>query len=170
MNPKNEFSKIYDQYVAKIYRFVYFKVGSKETAEDLASEVFTRTWASYDKIRNPKSEIRNPSAFLYQIARNVVADYYRKQGKTRIISIEDTVIVDPSSIEEQASLKLDIDRILNVLSELSDDYQDLVIWRYIDELSISEISQITGNSEGNVRVGIHRALQALKKRLPLITS
>ena len=167
MDKKKDFSRVYDEHVAKIYRFVYLKVGTPETAEDLASDVFIRAWKTYSK---STGQIRNISAFLYQIARNVVADYYRKRGRVRVVSIEDTIIIDPASIEEQTSLKLDMDRVLNVLSELSDDYQDLIIWRYIDELSVPEIVEITGKSEGNVRVGIHRALQALKKRLPLITS
>jgi RNA polymerase sigma-70 factor (ECF subfamily) len=163
MDKKHDFSKIYDEHIAKIYRFVYLKVGTQEIAEDLSSEVFTRAWASYGKIRNP-------SAYLYQIARNVVADYYRKKGRTQVVSIEEVVIASSESLEEQASVKLDIENVKKALGKLSDDHQDLIIWRYIDELSISEIAQITGKTEDNVRVGIHRALQALKARLPLINS
>jgi RNA polymerase sigma-70 factor (ECF subfamily) len=165
MSKKHDFSKIYDEHVAKIYRFVYLKVGTQETAEDLSSEVFMRGWSSYDKIRNPKHEIRNISAFLYQIARNVVADYYRKKGRVQVVSIEEMVIASSESLEEQASLSMDIENIQKVLKELPDDYQNLIIWRYIDELSVPEIVEITGKSEGNVRVGIHRALQALKGKI-----
>ena len=95
---------------------------------------------------------------------------HRRISMKSKFSIEETVIASSESLEEQASLKLDIENIQKVLKELSDDHQDLIIWRYIDELSVPEIVEITGKSEGNVRVGIHRALQALKKRLPLITS
>lgn len=160
MDTKKGFSNIYDQYVTKIYRFVYLKVGSPETAEDLASEVFMRAWEVYKT-----GKIRNISAFLYQIARNVVADFYRKKGRVQVVSTEDTVIASSESLEEQASLKLDIENIKRVLKELSDDHQDLIIWRYIDELSVSEIAKITGKTEPNVRVGVHRALQALKLKL-----
>lgn len=165
MDKKKHFSNIYDKHVTKIYRFVYLKVGSPETAEDLSSEVFMRAWSSF-----AKSSIKNIQAFLYGIARNVVADYYRKKGKVQFVSIEETVIVSPESLEEQASVKLDIENIQKVLKELPDDHQDLIIWRYIDELSVPEIMQITGKSEDSVRVGIHRALRALKDKLPLINA
>jgi len=161
MSKKNDFSKIYDEHVAKIYRFVYLKVGTQETAEDLSSEVFMRAWSSFAK----PPAIKNIQAFLYGIARNVVADYYRKKGRVQVVSIEETVIVSPESLEEQASLSMDIENIQKVLKELSDDYQNLIIWRYIDELSISEIAQITGKTEDNVRVGVHRALQAVKEKI-----
>ena len=164
MDKKKDFSKIYDDHVKKIYRFVYLKVGTSETAEDLASEVFLRTWETY-KIQDTRYKIQNIQAYLYQIARNVVADYYRNRGKAQIISLEEIVIADSNSMEEQASLKLDIENIQKVLKELSDDHQNLIIWRYIDELSVPEIAQITGKTEENVRVGVHRALQALKGKI-----
>lgn len=161
---KQEFGKIYDQYVAKIYRFIYVKVNSQETAEDLSSEVFLRAW---DKIRNSQSVIENIQAYLYQIARNIVADHYRTK-RIRIVSVEETVIdvADPADpVEENAFQNLEIERIQSMISTLNEDYQDLIIWRYIEELSVPEIAQITGKSEEGVRVGVHRALQALKSKL-----
>ena len=174
MDKKHDFSKIYDEHIAKIYRFVYLKVGTQEIAEDLASEVFMRAWEAYvkstlssDRVPRAESrgEIRNISAFLYQIARNVVADYYRKKGRVQVVSIEEIVIASSESLEAQASLKLDIENVKKALGKLSDDHQNLIIWRYIDELSVPEIVEITGKSEGNVRVGIHRALQALREKM-----
>jgi len=62
-------------------------------------------------------------------------------------------------------LSLEMDRIQKALATMQDDYQNLIIWRYLDELSMAEIAQITGKTEENVRVGIHRALQALKGKI-----
>jgi RNA polymerase sigma-70 factor, ECF subfamily len=169
---QNKFSQIYDQYVTKIYRFIYLKVSSQELAEDLSSEVFMKTWETYrEQIRNPKSEIRNIQAYLYQVARNIVADHYRTR-KIKIVSVEETIELtdEADSLQDQAVLNLEMDRIQKALATIQDDYQNLIIWRYLDELSVPEIMQITGKSEDNVRVGIHRALQALKARLPLISS
>src|SRR3989338_4201675 len=162
-----EFSKIYDTYNGKIYRFIYLKVESREVAEDLASEVFLSAWESYqDKIRNPKSEIRNIQAYLYQIARNAVSDHHGSK-KVRTVSVdENTDIPDREDpVEEQAMISLEIERIKGVLKELNNDYQDLIIWKYLDELSYPEIAQITGKTEDTVRVGVHRAMQALKGKL-----
>ncbi len=164
---QDNFSKIYDQYVAKIYRFIYLKVSSQEIAEDLSSEVFTRTWETYKgQAQNPKSKIQNIQAYLYQVARNIIADHYRAR-KVRIVSVEETVeIVDSSTaLEDQVLVNMEMDRIQKALATIQDDYQNIIIWRYLDELSVPEIAQITGKTEENVRVGIHRALQALKAKV-----
>ncbi len=79
---KKTFSAIYDKYINKIYRFVFIKVNSQEIAEDLTSETFLRGWEAYKKASNPhRQKIDNPSAFLYQIARNLVIDQYREKGR-----------------------------------------------------------------------------------------
>jgi RNA polymerase sigma-70 factor, ECF subfamily len=161
---RQNFSKVYDTYVAKIYRFVYLKVSSQEIAEDLSSEVFVRVWEIYRR----EVQIENIQAYIYQIARNTVADYYRGK-KVQIVANEETIqgIADITmDIDQQAQVQLEMERIRKALQALNQDYQDLVIWRYIEELSVPEIAQITGKTEDNVRVGIHRALQALKAQMP----
>ena len=160
---RDNFSKIYDQYVTKIYRFIYLKVSSQEVAEDLSSEVFMRTWETY---RSESTRIENIQAYLYQIARNIVADHYRTR-KIKIVSVEETVeIIDEAdTLQDQALVSMEMDRVQKALATIQDDYQNLIIWRYLDELSVPEIAQITGKTEENVRVGIHRALQALKGKV-----
>ena len=161
---KDEFSLIYDQHITKIYRFIFLKVSSREIAEDLSSEVFTRTWSEFNK-----QEIKNIQAFLYGVARNLIADHYRVQGRIKIVSVEATFDVEDEQedLQEQANIGSDMEMIKKALSDLKDDYQDLIIWRYLDELTIPEISEITKKSEENVRVGIHRALKSLKGKLPI---
>lgn len=158
------FSQVYDLYVKKIYRFIYLKVSLTETAEDLSSEVFLRLYRHIQK-NNPV--IENPQAFLYQIARNVVADHYRGK-KVTIVSIEKTTIEIEDIREktrEQGEISLEMDRIREAIAELQDDYQNLIIWRYVDELTVPEIAQITGKKEETVRVGVHRALKALRGKV-----
>ena len=158
------FSQVYDQYVKKIYRFIYLKVSLAETAEDLSSEVFLRLYRHIQK-NNPV--IDNPQAFLYQIARNVIAEHYRSK-KITVVSIEKTTIEIEDIQEktkEQGEVSLEMDRIKEAIAKLQSDYQDLIIWRYVDELTVPEIAQITGKTEENVRVGVHRAMQALKGKV-----
>jgi len=159
---KELFTLLYDQHITKIYRFIYLKVDSQETAEDLCSEVFARVWKGFSRIEQKKVE--NPQAFIYQIARNVVADHYRVKSKIKIVAMEE-IVEDTDSIEEQTMVNLEMDRIQKTLVKLKEDYQNYIIWRYLDELSILEISQIIGKSQDSVRVGVHRALQALKREL-----
>lgn len=157
-----DFGQIYDTYVVRIYRFIVLKVSSQEIAEDLCSEVFVR---AFD--RSQKEDIEYIQAFLYQIARHIIADYYREGENFRTVPIEAAYeVVDPQdSLFEAAALNSEMGEVREALSSLRDEYQDFIIWRYLDELSIPEIAQITGKTEGNVRVGVHRALGALREKM-----
>jgi RNA polymerase sigma-70 factor (ECF subfamily) len=161
-NPRKIFSKIYDQYIDKIYRFIFLKVSSQEIAQDLTSETFLRGWESF----KGGNKIENPQAFLYKIARNLVTDHYREKGKVRIVSAEYVKITDPrTNLEEKALLNSDFDNIRAALTGLKEDYQNVIIWRYLDDLPISEIAKMLNKSEEATRVQLHRALKALKNEL-----
>ena len=163
MNLRREFSKIYNQYIDKIYRFVFLKVNSQEIAEDLTSETFLRCWK---KFKENHQEIENHQAFLYQIARNLITDHYREKGRTQIVSTDCVPIVDPrANIAETAQTKFDLETVKATLAKLDGDYQEMLIWYYIDDLSIPEIAKMTNKTEGNVRVLIHRALKTLRETI-----
>ena len=158
-----QFGEIYDQYVEKIYRFIVLKVESQEVAEDLCSDVFLRVFGEFQK-----DSIEHMQAFLYQVARYTIADHYRKRANMRIVSIKeaDTLVEEEHSLLEEAIVRSDIEEVKKALAQLRDEYQNLIIWKYLEELSSQEIAQITGKTEGSVRVGIHRALGALKAQMP----
>lgn len=161
-NPHKEFSKIYDKCIDKIYRFIFLKVNSQEIAQDLCSETFLKGWEAYKT--NPK--IDNPSAFLYRIARNLVIDYYRQKARTQFVSPEVVPIIDPNpGIEEKAILNSDLDQIKTVLADLKEDYQNVIIWHYLDDLSIPDIAKMLQKSEEATRVTLHRALKTLREEI-----
>ena len=161
---RKKFSKLYDQYIDKIYRFIFFKVNSEEITKDLCSETFLRGWEAFKKSK--VEEIENPSAFLYQIARNLVIDFYREKGKAQIVSAEYGRIIDPRvNLEERANKSSEFYQAKQALSNLKDDYQEIIVLRYLDDLSVSEIAKIVDKSENAVRVTLHRALKALKNEL-----
>jgi len=166
MNLRKEFSKIYDKYIDKIYRFVFLKVSSPEVAEDLTSETFLKGWMAFREQRTKNNEqrtkIENPPAFLYQIARNLVVDYYREKGRTQIVSADYRIIDPRIDLEEKANLSSDFEEVRRALTNLKEDYQDVIIYRYLDELSVPEIAKVMQKSEGTVRVLLHRALAALR--------
>lgn len=162
-NKRKSFSRIYDKYIDKIYRFVFLKVDSQEIAEDLTAEAFSKTWVSFKK-KGP--EIENIQAFLYKTARNLVIDYYRQKGRFPVISADNPSIVDPrQDLEEKAIINSDIEYIRQALVNLNEDYQNAIIWYYLDDLSVSEVSQLLGRTKEATRVLIHRALNALKKEI-----
>ncbi len=159
-NQRKIFIDIYDKYVNQIFRFILLKVESKEIAEDLCSDVFTRGWRS---IKNGTT-IENPQAFFYKTAKNLIADHYRDKSKIRTVDLSDyKELADPkTSLEQKIVTADDIVAVKKVLINLKEDYQDVIIWHYLDELSTSEIAKISNKSEGAVRVMLHRALKALR--------
>lgn len=173
-NLRKVFSKIYDENVRKIYRFIFLKVSSKDIAKDLTSQTFLRGWEAFKQRQNPGArsqkskveKIRNPSAFLYQVARNLVIDYYRTKGRVEIISAEYVTVADPSpNPEEGAVLESDFNEVKRALAGLKDNYQNVIIWYYLDGFSISKIAKISDKNEGAIRVMIHRALKKLREEL-----
>jgi RNA polymerase sigma-70 factor (ECF subfamily) len=95
-----------------------------------------------------------------------VIDYYRK-GKIEVTEIEKIQIKDPTvNPEGEAILNSDLKELKKALCELPEDYQNMIIWYYLDELNVSEIAEISGKSENATRVTIHRALQALRDKMP----
>ncbi len=161
---KKRFEEIYDSYVEQVYRFIFLKTGSKDEAEDITSKTFMRVWETV-KRENPETGMRNPRAYTYRIARNLLVDYYRSKREGNV-STDDVVIKDESMrADERAELNSEMEQVRNALSNLNEDYQDIIIWYYLNELSIQEIADITGKSETNVRVTAHRAISALKKEM-----
>lgn len=162
-NQKAKFSLIYDQFVNKIYRFVFIKVNSFELAEDITSETFTRCWESFKKGK----DIENVQAFLYRIARNLVIDYYRQKGKAGpALCVDDVPIEDTKAdLISQSFDSSDMDIIKKGIGNLNSDYQDILILYYIEDMPVAEIALNLEKSEGAVRVTLHRAMESLKKEV-----
>ena len=161
---QEEFGKIYDDYIGKIYRFIFLKVSSQEVAQDLASETFLRTWKKFKE--GSSNPIENPRAFLYQTARNLVIDHYREKGKFQVVSFEVAPVADPAGdLQEKAILTSEINTVKNALTGLKDDYQNVILWHYLDDLPIPEVAKLLDRTEDATRVLLHRALKSLKNRL-----
>lgn len=162
-NPKQDFSQIYDDCIDKIYRFIFFKVNSDEIAQDLCSETFLKGWQVFKK--NSK-EIGNPQAFLYQIARNLVIDHYRERARTRTVSTDEISITDPDEdLQERSFVNSEIEILKTAIKDIKDDYQEVIVWHYVDDYTVPEIAQMMDKSEGAVRVMLHRALKSLKNKV-----
>jgi len=158
-NIQKKFGYIYDKYVKKVYLFIYLKVSSPEIAEDITSRVFTQSWNKFKEAK----EIENPRAYIYRVARNEVVNYYREKSKLKIVSTESIEISGPKpEIEQEVQAKSEMEDIKKAVSLLKDDYQNVVIWHYLDDLPIKEIAGIMEKPEGTVRVMLHRALKEVR--------
>jgi len=161
-NFKRQFAKLYDAQVDKIYRFVFLKIGSKEIAEDLTAQVFSKGWKEF---RTGK-KIQYPSAYLYQIARTEIANYYRRQDKYQVVPVESRKIIDQdSNLEEKQQITSELIELRQKLQTLDSDYQTVLILRYIEGLPYKKIAQITKKPANTARVMVHRALKALREEM-----
>ncbi|MDO8626768.1 MAG: RNA polymerase sigma factor [Candidatus Magasanikbacteria bacterium] len=157
------YATLYDLFVKQIYRFVYFKVASREEAEDITSEVFLKAWHYLQE----NKEVKSFSGLLYKIARNAIIDLYRSKSarpEALIIDAEFDLASEPD-LALGVESKIEHARILGALKKLKQEYQEVLTLRYVDDLGINEIAEIISKNEISVRVTIHRALKRLKEIL-----
>jgi RNA polymerase sigma-70 factor (ECF subfamily) len=160
MTIEKQFMAAYDEYATPILRFAHGRVGSAEVAQDITSEVFFKAW---DYVRQGKN-IKNMKSFFYKIASNLIIDYYRKKYRTDLpIEAAENKISEIQGLPEmQISAEAKIVR--EELKKLPKDYGAVLSYRYVDDLDMKEIAEITGKSLANVYVTIYRALKLIKKR------
>lgn len=147
------FADIYELLVADIYRYIYFRVSTKEQAEDLCQSVFTRI---YEKIHTFTGVYFK--AWVYTIAKHMIIDHYRKE--TIHHSIDEVM---PPSVDDNQDAVLTAVTVRTYLSELPDRYREILLLRYIEDVSIADTAKILGMSTANVRVLSHRALTKLRE-------
>lgn len=172
MGEKDAFSEVYDFYVIKIFRFVYLKTNSKEVAEDITSEVFMKCWkhiqALQKRLNEEISDTESIGPLLYTIARNTVIDHYRKKHEESVglsDEMKERIPDRKQNIIEKLSIKQEIEYLISVMRELKDEYQEVLLLKFVEDLPNDEIAKITGKSEGSTRVLIHRAIKSLEKAL-----
>jgi len=160
---KEAFGELYDIYAPKIFRFIRLKVGSQVLAEDLSSESFLRIWEYFASEEREVEE--SFQALLYKIARNLITDYYRRKSSQEILIDDDFNIFLENQLATGETFKDDAEGVHRALINIKEEYQNVIIWYYIDELPVHEIAKMMDKSEGAIRVLIHRALKSLKDAL-----
>lgn len=155
----------YDLYVDDVQRFVYFKVGNTEEANDITSIVFLKAWQHI--LKESLDRERSLRALIYRIARNTIIDFYRHASRREFgADMENIQIIDDSQDPAKGvDFDSDLRLVKEALPKLKDEYREVIIMRYIDEMSFSEIANVTGKSLGGVRILGYRALKALKTLL-----
>jgi RNA polymerase sigma-70 factor, ECF subfamily len=156
------FTRLYGLYLTPIFRFIYFRVKSKEDAEDICQHVFIKAW---NALPSYEQEGIAFSAWLYRIARNTTIDHWRKK---RPIPIDPSSALftrkeDPADTPAQAAQKKEEAYIVReALHILNEDQQTILALKFIEGLSNTEISEITGKSEGAIRQIQSRGLKVLR--------
>ena len=130
----------------------------------MTSEVFLKAW---QYITDREEAIENLRSLLYKIARNLVVDFYRRRTQTELVADQAVLVQIQDNRQQNLLAQLDseaeIQNLEIVLRRLKDEYREVIILRYLEELSIPEIATVLSKSKGSVRVLIHRALKVVKE-------
>lgn len=155
------FGKIYDELVKPIYRYIYYRVDA-QIAEDLTEETFLKAWQNLSKYKAGKHPF---SAWIFKIAHNLVCDYYRKHEPSYEVDenqADDKVHASPS---HQLNIKLNEVKLRKAINKLPENYQQVILLKYINEEENAVIAEVIGKSEGAVRTLQFRALEKLRTLL-----
>lgn len=155
-------SVIYERYQQGIFRYLYYRVGDQQTAEDLTSEVFLRMIEALENYNHKKSSFQ---AWLFQIARNLSIDHYRKTKHQKNVPLEDNFSVEEGEPLEIVTRELTSEKLHQALTKLPDNQRDVIVMRFISGLPIGEVAQSLHKSEDSIKGLQRRGLLALREIL-----
>lgn len=159
-----EFSLLYERYVGNIYNYIYYRTGNHHDTEDLTARTFYRALKHFPRYVDRGAPF---SAYLYRIAHNMVANWHRDRSRRQIIPLDETMLRalrkdEPASVAEE---KDEQDTLLQAVRRLPSDRQQLLILKFVDQMSNAEIALVMGRTEGAIKSLYHRTLVALRQDL-----
>jgi RNA polymerase sigma-70 factor, ECF subfamily len=159
---KEAVSALYEFYAQPIFRYISYRVESDMIAEDLAADVFLRM---VQKLRQYRYTGAPFGAWLFRIAATRIADYYRQRNRSKAEAIQETHPSDDTDPFGKIEKREERDHLRQALRSLPEDYQTLLILRFMQQLPHQEVAAVLNKSEASIRVMQHRALKALAKAL-----
>jgi len=161
---ESAFEKLYYHYFVPIFRYIFFRVETKEEAEDLTQKVFLKAW---EGLRSFERKTNSFSSWLYKIAKNTIVDYY-KERKNFVLKAETEILnkikdkkSDPLEIAKKKEM---IDFLKKAIEELTPDQKEVIVLKFINDLSNKEIAKIMGKTEEAIRALQYRALLSLREK------
>ena len=161
---RHAFGEFYALHLNEIYRYILFRVNDHDEAEDLTAKVFLDAWHSLIGARQ-ETEIKYIRAWIYRIARNKVIDYHRTR------KLQEPLDGNPDNRLQSASLETELDdlfisrELAKGVRKLPANYQEVIILRFINQMSHAEVAEIMNITENNVRVIQYRALKQMRTML-----
>ncbi len=154
---EKSFLESYEAFSDALFRYCYFKTGDRELAKDMLQDIFFKTWDYLSK----GNIIDNFRPFLYKLANNIIIDWYRKKKAISLdVLIEDGF--DPADLKSKTDEQAEVEQAMKILSKLSQDDQDLIVLRYVNDLSPKDIAILLHEEENNISVKLHRAIKRLR--------
>jgi RNA polymerase sigma-70 factor (ECF subfamily) len=163
---EERFLKAFDEYNDALFRHAFMRISNRERAVDIVHDTYTKVW-SY--LRNGY-EIDNFRPFLYKVLNNLIIDEYRKRKEFSLDSLLAEEGIDEGSFDdlqestaEALAATLDGRKAFELLDKLGDEYKEVLLFRFVDQLGPREISELIEETENVVSVRIHRGLKQLRK-------
>jgi RNA polymerase sigma-70 factor (ECF subfamily) len=158
------FGMLYDEYVDQIFRYVYYKVGNLTESQDLTGQTFLKAFENIDSY-----EMRDVafSSWLYRIAHNLVVDFFRRESKRESVPIDDqppTASTRGNPVESVLA-DLESERLYKAMHKLTHNQREVLVLKFIDNLSNAQVAEIMGISVGAVKSTQKRCLLALNRIL-----
>jgi RNA polymerase sigma-70 factor, ECF subfamily len=152
---------LYEHFRQDVFRFLYYRTGDAEVAADLTGDVFERVIKGLPRYR-PE---RPFAAWLFQIARNSVIDYWRQQQVRQDVPLDERISSNGLSPEQSVEQQLTVERLTRALQHLTEEQREVVILRFVVGLSIATVAATLEKSSGAVQMLQQRGLASLRNRL-----
>lgn len=156
------FGLLYERYVDQIFRYIRSRVSDERDAEDLTESVFLK---GYESVHDYEDRGHPYSAFLYQVARNVLVDHYRQASEATSLEDAEPIAADGPDMESRLVDQEQYQIITRAMTSLSEDYQEVIRLRVLLALPTTMAASWLDRSEGATRVLLYRALNSLKEEL-----
>jgi len=158
------FATLYRRYLDRVYGYAFYQLGDHHDAEDVTERIFLAALRALPDFRDQGSTFR---AWLFRIAHNTIANAHRSRARRRTEPLPDDFQraapnADPAG---QVALADELREIRRVVAEMPDDRRQVILLRFVDDLSTAEIAEVLDRSPGAVRVLLHRSLRDLAARL-----
>lgn len=158
---KGALAEIFDTYYPRLYRYLYYQLEDITQAEDFASQVFQKLIQHFQQGHGPD---RNLQAWLFQVARNLIIDNSRRNAYRHHQSLGENLVF-PSDLEATVQQSLLAQRIQGLLVELSEHQREVIILRFLMEMSLAETADTLQMTVNAVKAHQSRALTTLREKL-----
>lgn len=161
---QQEFTDLYDQYVDKVYAFIYRRVNHQQNAEDLTSRTFIKAWENIDKFNSGKGAF---SSWIFTIAKNNVIDHYRSAKET--YDIEQFFDLSSSeNLANQTEMRSTIEEVKKYLEQLTPEQKEIIVMRIWDDFSFKEIAAVLNKNEAAIKMNFYRAMQKVQSEFAIL--
>lgn len=159
-NLRHDFARAYDEFGDAIFRYCYMQIKNRSKALDITQDTFIKTWEYLSSGR----KVDNLRAFLYKVAKNLIIDESRKKKNSSLDEMAEKGFDIESGIDEISMHESVFEKraTLEFINKLKPKYRDVIVFRFVEDMSVKAIAEMLGESENNISVRIHRGLDKLR--------